>query len=60
MKILAIATIGIAIPNVFFGMYSMNVPMPLQDRTYMFWAVLGFTTVVIVGVLTFGRRKRIF
>lgn len=60
MKILAIATIGIAIPNVFFGMYSMNVPMPLQTRTYMFWAVLGFTTVVIIAVLGLGRRKRIF
>ncbi len=60
MKILAIATIGIAIPNMFFGMYSMNVTMPLQHRLYMFWIIIGFTVVVTAVVFIGGRRKRIF
>ncbi len=60
MKILAIATIGIAIPNMFFGMYSMNVTMPLMHRLYMFWVIIGFTVVVTAIVFIGGRRKRIF
>ena len=60
MKILAVATIAIAIPNMFFGMYSMNVPIPLQHRLYMFWAIMAFTVVVTGGVFIIGRRKRVF
>jgi len=60
MKILAIATIGIAIPNMFFGMYSMNVLMPLQHEPYMFWIIMSFTVAVTAFVFIFGRRKRVF
>lgn len=60
MKILAVATIGIAIPNMFFGMYSMNVIMPLQHELFMFWIIMGFTVVVTTVVFVVGRRKHIF
>lgn len=60
MKILAIATIGIAIPNMFFGLYSMNVPIPLQHHVYTFWVIISFTVVVTAIVFVLGRRKRIF
>lgn len=60
MKILAVATIGIAIPNMFFGMYSMNVTMPLQHRIWMFWIIMAFTVIVTVVVFSLGRRKRVF
>jgi magnesium transporter len=60
MKILAVATIGIAIPSLFFGMYSMNVAMPLENRPYMFWVVLAFTIAVTSTVFIVGRRKRVF
>lgn len=60
MKILALATIGITIPNVFFGLYSMNVAIPLQHWPPIFWFVIGFTIVVTALVFIVGRRKRIF
>lgn len=60
MKILTIATLGIAIPNMFFGLYSMNVDIPLQREPWIFWVVIGFTVVVTTMVFVVGRRKRIF
>jgi magnesium transporter len=60
MKILTVATLGITIPNVCFGIYSMNVPLPLQHRPYMFWIVIGFTIILTTTVFVIGRRKRIF
>lgn len=60
MKILTIATLGIAIPNMFFGLYSMNVGIPLQHEPWMFWVVVGFTAFVTAMVFIVGRRKRIF
>lgn len=60
MKILTIATLGIAIPNMFFGLYSMNVDIPLQREPWIFWVVIGGTIVVTTMVFVIGRRKRIF
>lgn len=60
MKLLTIATLGIAIPNMFFGLYSMNVGIPLQHEPYIFWVVIGFTIFVTGVVFAVGRRKRIF
>ncbi|HSX00514.1 MAG TPA: magnesium transporter CorA family protein [Patescibacteria group bacterium] len=60
MKLLTTATLGIAIPNVFFGLYSMNVALPLKSESYMFWIIIGFTVVVTATVFIIGRRKRIF
>jgi magnesium transporter len=60
MKILTVATLGITIPNVCFGIYSMNVSLPLQHRTYMFWVVISFTVFLTTTVFVIGRRKRLF
>jgi magnesium transporter len=60
MKILTIATLGIAIPNMFFGLYSMNVGIPLQHEPWIFWVVISFTGVVTTMVFVVGRRKGIF
>jgi magnesium transporter len=60
MKILTVATLGITIPNVCFGIYSMNVPLPLQHRPYMFWIVITFTILLTATVFIIGRRKRLF
>lgn len=60
MKLLTIATLGIAIPNMFFGLYSMNVPIPLQHLQAIFWVIISFTLVVTLIVFIIGRRKRFF
>jgi magnesium transporter len=60
MKLLTIATLGIAIPNMFFGLYSMNVPIPLQHMEFIFWVIISFTAVVTITVFAVGRRKGVF
>jgi magnesium transporter len=60
MKILTAATVLIALPNVFYSMYGMNVHLPLQWEPWFYWALNGIVLICIVGVYTFARRKRIF
>lgn len=59
MKVLTVATVIIALPNLFYGMYGMNVPLPLQHEPWAYWVVLGFTVAVVVIGLWIARRKRI-
>jgi magnesium transporter len=59
MKVLTVATVIIALPNVFYGMYGMNVNLPFQHETWAFEGVAGFTLLLIVALLVFARRKRI-
>jgi magnesium transporter len=59
IKILTVATVLIALPNLFFGMYGMNVRLPFQDARWTFEAILSFNLVLIAIFLLFARRKRI-
>jgi len=59
MKILTIATVVIALPNLFYGMYGMNVPLPLQREPWMYWLVLAVTISVPLFGLWLMRRKKV-
>lgn len=59
MKVLTVATVIIALPNVFYGMYGMNIELPFQGREWAFKAVAGFTLFLIVVLLVFARKRRI-
>lgn len=59
MKILTLATVMIAIPNVFYGMYGMNVPLPFQHEPWAYWIILGFTVFVTLFGVWAARRKRL-
>lgn len=60
MKILTVATLAMAIPNMFFGVYSMNIVTPFQHSGKAFWIITGFTLTVTLTILAIGRRKRLF
>jgi magnesium transporter len=60
MKILTAATVMIAIPNVFYSMYGMNIHLPLQWEPWFYWVLNGTVLASIIGGITFARRKRIF
>jgi magnesium transporter len=60
MKILTVATVIIALPNMFYGMYGMNIGLPWQHQPWMFPALFTFTIVLTLFVFIFARRKRIF
>lgn len=60
MKILTAATVLIALPNVFFGMYGMNVPLPFAEQTWAFGAVVLTVMIVTLVIVGFARFKRMF
>lgn len=59
MKILTAATVLIALPNLFYGMYGMNVPLPFQHEPWAYWIVLAVTICVPLLGLWLARRKKI-
>lgn len=59
ITILTLATILVALPNVFFGMYGMNVPLPFERASWAFPAIIGLNLCLIVFIVMFARRKRI-
>lgn len=60
MKVLTVATLAMAIPNMIFGIYSMNVETPFQHDKGAFWIILGITLIVLTFAMWLGRKKRIF
>ncbi len=60
IKILTLATVMITLPNVFYGMYGMNLKLPFQDEAWAYWLVLGFTVFVTLCCFMLARRKRLF
>ncbi|HEX8390588.1 MAG TPA: magnesium transporter CorA family protein [Candidatus Saccharimonadales bacterium] len=60
MKILTAATVIIALPNVLYGMFGMNLDLPFQHEPWAYPVVLGLTIVLTVTVFLIGRAKRVF
>lgn len=60
MKILTAATVLITLPNVMYGMYGMNIPLPFQDEPWAYGAIFTFTVLVSLIVFLLGRKSRIF
>jgi magnesium transporter len=60
MKTLTVLTVLIALPNVFYGMYGMNVALPFADQPWAYALVVAFTIVVIFVVYWLARRFKIF
>lgn len=60
MKILTVATMLIALPNMFFGMYGMNIALPFQQEVWAYVFVIGITLLSIVVVTLLARSRKIF
>jgi magnesium transporter len=60
MKTLTVFTVLIALPNVFFGMYGMNVILPFADQPWAYGAITLFAAVLIGVVYALAKRLRIF
>lgn len=60
MKTLTVFTVLIALPNVFYGMYGMNVLLPFQDEPWAYGAVVGFTVIVLLFVYVIAKKMRVF
>ncbi|MFZ2835843.1 Magnesium transport protein CorA [compost metagenome] len=60
MKILTMLTVLIALPNVFYGMYGMNIDLPFQNEPWAYTAIIGFTALLLVTIAFVAFRKRFF
>jgi len=60
IKTLTVLTLLIALPNVFYGMYGMNVELPFQDQPWAYVAILGVTAAIVLMVFVIVRKRGIF
>lgn len=60
MKILTAITILLAIPNVLYGMYGMNVALPWQHQPWIYGVIVGCSLATIGLVAWLARRYRVF
>lgn len=60
MKTLTVFTVLITLPNVFFGMYGMNVALPLAHEPWSFGLVVGASISVVILLYLVAKRLRIF
>ena len=60
ITVLTLATIMVALPNVFFGMYGMNVKLPEQHASWAFEAIVGVNVFLLVLIVVVARKKRVF
>lgn len=58
MKTLTILTVLITMPNVFYGMYGMNVALPFAHEPWAFAAITGFTALLVIIGYGIVRRKK--
>jgi len=59
IKLLTVATVLLAIPNVFFGMFGMNVDLPFQEAAWAYEFVVGMTVAALVAGLVWARVKKV-
>ncbi len=60
MKTLTVFTVLITLPNVFYGMFGMNVALPYADAPWAYAAIVGFTAALILLVFLLAKKLRIF
>ncbi len=56
MKTLNIVMLGIMVPTFVVSVFSMNVPIPMQEHEYSFWMILGLALISVAGIIIIGRK----
>ncbi len=60
MKLLTAMTVLLTLPNVFFGMYGMNVTLPFAEAGWAYYGIVIIAAIAIAAVFFIARAKRIF
>ncbi len=59
MKTLTLFTVLLTLPTLVFSFFGMNVPLPIDDHSYISWIiVVGISLILVVIVSIFLWRKR--
>lgn len=59
MKVLTLATVLIAVPNIFYSMYGMNIALPFAEHPFAYWVVVGVSIVVPAVIIMAARRAKL-
>lgn len=60
IKTLTVFTVLITLPNVVFGMYGMNIALPVQDSPWAYGMIVVFTIMLVLLVYAIAKRARVF
>lgn len=60
MKTLTVLTLLVALPNVFYGMYGMNIELPFAEEPWAYGGIIVFTLIVIITVYAVAKKRNIF
>jgi magnesium transporter len=59
LTILTVATILISVPGFAMGVYSLNIPLPFQHTSWIFWLIMSINVTLMSCVIYIARKKRI-
>jgi len=59
MKALTVIMLFMAVPNVVFSMYGMNVKLPIQDELAAYPIIIGATLILLIATLIILKKKRL-
>jgi len=59
MKTLIVLTLMVTLPNVFFGMYGMNVPLPYQTAWWAYPVIMVVSVLVVFIVYALAKRYKV-
>lgn len=59
ITLLTVATILVALPNVVFSFYGMNVELPFQHSSWTFEFILAANASLLIFLIVWARKKRI-
>ncbi len=60
MKVLTVSTLLLAIPNMFYGMYGMNVALPFQKHPAAFFMMVAATLLLTILLIILARKGKMF
>jgi len=60
IQMLTALTVVLTIPTIIASLYGMNVPLPLGERPYAFWLVLGVIAAVMALVVRYFSKRHWF
>ena len=58
IKALTIITIGIMLPTFIVSLFSMNVPIPMEEHPYAFWIIMVITAMAVAALGFLWRKLR--
>lgn len=59
MKTLTVLTLLVALPNVFYGMYGMNIALPFAEQPWAYGGIVTFTVLVVILVYIVAKKRGI-